>query len=340
MLFSQQLATRHLVGLCHLLRHSVAAGVPLTKAFRQQAERGPTAVQPVAARIAAHLERGNSLERALKDETNTFPPLFLALVTVGEQTGALPEVFHELEKYYQLQQQLVRQFRAQVMGPLLQWCFAVLIFGLVMVVLAALSSPAKVAGPTVFGLSGYAGAALFVGANFGGLLTLLLLYVLLNRVLARAVALQRGLLRLPAVGPCVRAMALGRFALALSLTMEAGLALAKALRQSLAATGNAAFTARADWVVAVVKQGDDLTLALSGSGLFPADFLAVVAVAEEAGRVPEVLRKQAEEQHDEAERRLRTLTRLLVGLVWLVYAVMMVLMILRLAGVYMTAMRA
>ena len=56
--------------------------------------------------------------------------------------------------------------------------------------------------------------------------------------------MQELLLRLPLVGPCLRALALGRFALALSLTMEAGLSLGKALRQSLAATGNAARVAR------------------------------------------------------------------------------------------------
>src|SRR5439155_410821 len=137
--------------------------------------------------------------------------------------------------------------------------------------------------------------------------------------------------------PGLRALALGRFALALSLTIEAGLSIGKALRQSLAATGNAAFAARADQIVAVVKQGDDLTLALSASGLFPPDFLAMVAVAEEAGGVPEVMRKQAEEQHEEAARRLKTLTRLLVGLVWLIYALYMVMMIMRLAGVYLGA---
>src|SRR5438067_1698330 len=110
MFFSHRLSVGDLVSLCHILRHSVDAGVPLTKVFRQQAERGPKAVRPVADRIATHLERGDNLEFALKDERHTFPPLFISLATVGEQTGSLPEVFKELERYYQLQQKLSRQF--------------------------------------------------------------------------------------------------------------------------------------------------------------------------------------------------------------------------------------
>ncbi len=212
-----------------------------------------------------------------------------------------------------------------------------LIFALVLVVLDALRGAAA-PGPKVFGLGGVPGALLFVALNFGGAAGVVLLYVLANRWLGETAALQRLLLRLPAVGPCVRALALGRFALALSLTLGAGLAVGKALRQSLAATGNAAFASRADEAVAVVKRGDSLTLALSVPGLFPANFLAVVAVAEEAGRVPESMRHQAEQQHDEAARRMKELTRALVGLVWLIYMVVMVVIILALAGTYLKAL--
>ena len=213
---------------------------------------------------------------------------------------------------------------------MVQWIFAVLIFSLVLVVLQALGGK----GPTVFGVAGVAGAVLFVALNVGAVLGLYLLYLLVTRD-GQAVALQQLVLRLPVVGPCVRALALGRFALALALTMEAGLSIGKALRQSLAATGNAAFTARTDPMVAVIKQGDDLTLALAGSGLFPPDFLAMVAVAEEAGRVPEVMRNQAVQQHEEAARRLKTLTRMAAGLVWLIYVIFMVMMIMQLAGIYL-----
>jgi type IV pilus assembly protein PilC len=339
MWLSRELSAVHLVRLCHLVRHSVDAGVPLTKVFRQQAENGPPAVRPVAGRIAAHLENGHDLQRALKDERDTVPPLVVALVAVGEQTGALPEAFAELEQYFQLQTKLQRQFRSQVLGPLLLWGVAVLVFALVMVVLDMLKAPGgAVTGPTVFGLGGVPGAALFVALNYGGLFAIVVLYTLLRQALGRAAGLQRVLLRLPVAGPCLRALALGRFALALSLTLGVGLAVGKALRQSLAATGNGAFTARADAVVEVVKRGDDLTLALAASRLFPPEFLAVAAVAEEAGRVPEVMRKQAAEQFDEAARRLKALTRALVGLVWLVYVIFLVSMILRLAGVYTSAL--
>jgi type II secretory pathway component PulF len=64
-----------------------------------------------------------------------------------------------------------------------------------------------------------------------------------------------------------------------------------------------------------------------------------LAVAEEGGRVPEMMRHQQRHYHEEAERRLRTLTRAASGAVWLVYAGLMVLAIFRIASVYLNALK-
>src|SRR5690349_12912756 len=104
MLFSSRLSLSSLIELCRVLRHYLASGLSLRDVFLQQAQKGPGALRPIAGRIAQELERGTSLEDALKPEAAAFPPLFLALAGVGEQTGMLPEVFGELEKYFTRQQ--------------------------------------------------------------------------------------------------------------------------------------------------------------------------------------------------------------------------------------------
>ena len=63
-----------------------------------------------------------------------------------------------------------------------------------------------------------------------------------------------------------------------------------------------------------------------------------LGVAEVAGRIPEVMRNQAVQQHEEAARRLKTLTRMAAGLVWLIYVAFMVMMIMQLAGIYLSAL--
>src|SRR5438552_15686380 len=110
MLFSAQLPLSNLVIFCRTLRHSLSAGLPIVRVFKQQADRGPNRVRPVAGRIADQLEQGESLEEALKAERNSFPMMFVSLVTVGEKTGNLPEVLETLEDYFELQQKLIRDF--------------------------------------------------------------------------------------------------------------------------------------------------------------------------------------------------------------------------------------
>jgi type II secretory pathway component PulF len=132
-------------------------------------------------------------------------------------------------------------------------------------------------------------------------------------------------------------LALSRFALALRLTLETGMPIARALRLSLEATGNAAFVAATEPIVAAVRAGKDLTLALGEARRFPEPFLHMVAVAEEGGRVPEMMQHQAAVYQDEAERRLRALFRTVGWAVWLAYAVFMVTLIFRLASIYFAA---
>ena len=71
------------------------------------------------------------------------------------------------------------------------------------------------------------------------------------------------------------------------------------------------------------------------SGRFPPDFLDVLATAEEAGRLSDVLKHQAEQYHEEAGRRLAVLTNLASVGVWLVVAGLIVLVIFRVFGSYL-----
>ena len=112
------------------------------------------------------------------------------------------------------------------------------------------------------------------------------------------------------------------------------------MRLSFRATSNAAFTERLDRAVVLVKQGDELTAALTATGLFPEEFQHVLFVGEESGRLTEVLRQQADYYHDEAGRRMKALTAALAWLVWLIVAGFIITFIFRLALAYLGAINS
>ena len=338
MFLSSRLSLSNLIELCRSLRHYLGAGLPLVDAFRQQAKRGAAAVRPVASRIVAALEHGDSLEDTLKREEALFPSLFLSLTRVGEETGMLAEVFAELEKYYVRQRMLWRQFLSQSAWPLIQFVLAIFVLAGLILIMGMIADSqgggAKPLDPLGLGLAGPTGAMIFLGVVFGILAALAGIYWFMTRGLRDNAAMDKFLLRLPAVGPCLRALALTRFCMALRLTTETGMSIVKAMRLSLQATGNRAFTAQGEQMETALRRGDELTATLAGSDLFPVDFQHMIAVAEESGSLDQVLAHQAEHYHEESGRRLTVLTSVAGYGVWAFVALIIIVAIFRIANWY------
>lgn len=335
MLFSKQLPLGSLIELCRALRHNLGAGLSLRDVFRQQAKRGPLAVRPIADRVSHQLEQGESLKDALESDRDRFPALFLSLAEVGEQTGNLPEVLSELEKYLQLQQRLWRQFWSQITWPIIQLIVAIFVIAGMIYLLAILSPSGEAPfDPLGFGLTGTTGALLWLIYCFGSIAGLIALYLVLTRVLRQGAAIHELLLRLPVIGPAMRALALTRFCLALNLTLETGMSVKSALRLSLRGTGNEAFISRTSVALEAVRHGEDLTEALNRTGVFPEDFMNIIASAEEGGRVTDALRHQASYYEEESVRRMTILTKAAGYLIWICIAAMLIFLIFRIFMVY------
>jgi type IV pilus assembly protein PilC len=336
---SRRLPMSVLIELCRVLRHCVGAGLMLRDVFRMQARSGPAAGRPVCGRIADALEGGDDLQAALKHEPGVFPPLLVEMVGVAEHTGMLPEVFADLERYYTRQQKLWRTFLSHIFWPVTQLVLGVLVVALMVLILGfiAESRPGTPAlDPLGLGLTGKRGALIILFGAAGVAASVVGAYFVVTRVFRKQSALDRWLLRLWVIGPCMEALALARFCLALKLTSETGMSIGGALKLSLKATGNGAFEGAIGVIVGCVRKGMDLTSALAGSGLFPVQFLHIMEVAEESGLLPDVMRRQADHYDEEAGRRLSALAAASAYAVWLVVGALMVWTIIRIFMMYIS----
>lgn len=331
MLFSRQLSLSTLIELCRTLRHYLGAGLTVKDVFNQQARKGSLKVRPVATRISGYLKRGDDLQSSLEREQGTFPPLMVSLVSVGEQSGYLPEIFAELEKYYRMQQKLWRQFYSQITWPVVQFVGAVfviagLIWILGMIAQSNNTEPMDVLG---LGLVGTKGALSFIAGVFGILLTLFAVYLLVTRVLKQQAFVDNILLKIPALGPCLRALALSRFCMALKLTTETAMPIDQAVRLSLRATGNGAFMGCTSITDRTLKGGDTLGLAFARCRIFGEEFVTIMTVGEESGRIAEVMEHQAEHYQEVASHRLKILAQVAGWCVWLFVAILIIIAIFR-----------
>jgi type IV pilus assembly protein PilC len=339
MLLSLRLPLSSLIDLCRTLRHYLSSGLTLRDVFRQESQRGHGALRPVAGRIYQLLEGGEDLEKALKQEQAAFPPLFVALVTVGEQTGNLPEVCRELEQYFLLQKRLRGLFLSQIAWPVLQFNMAVFVIAFLLWAMGFVAemTSSKPIDPLGLGLVGGTGALVWLFLVYGTVAALFGLYLAATRVLRQKAVVDAYLLRVPVVGGCVRALAMTRFCLALGLTQQTSMSVRQAVRLSLRASGNEAFVARTDVVLDALRRGEDLTVALAESRVFPVEFIHIVEVAEESGRLAEEMQRQSVHYQEESARRMTALTILASFAVWLFVAVLIIIAIFRIAMVYLNA---
>jgi type IV pilus assembly protein PilC len=340
-MFGRALSTQNLIDLCRVLRHNLSAGLTLQKVFRQQASGAAGAVRPLAGRVLQAIEQGESLFDALEGEKDLLPPLFRAMVKVGEQTGHLPEIFQALEQHYLLEQKLRRQIMRQTLGTIIQFVLAVFVIAGLIFILGVIAESRPGTMPiSIFGLRGGGGALTFLAVIFGTIGLVWLAGAIFLRYPRHAAPVQDFLLRLPGLGPALYSLVMGRFTMALRLTLDSGLSVVKGLKLSLQATGNALFISKTDVISLALKNGESLSFALAKSALFEEEFLHIVLAAEEGGRVPEMMQHQAEYWHEEASRRLATLARLLTFGLWLIYAGFMIYAIFQIASVYLSALNA
>src|SRR5262249_5872157 len=131
----QRLSLANLIEFCRSLRFSLSSGLTLRDAVRLMAGKGPRSLRPVAEKIGADLGAGWSFQDDLAKQEKVFPSLFLAIASVGEESGNLPEVLNELEKYYQIQQKLRREFISEITWPVTQFVAAIFVITLLIYIL-------------------------------------------------------------------------------------------------------------------------------------------------------------------------------------------------------------
>jgi type II secretory pathway component PulF len=259
--------------------------------------------------MSERVEAGESMEAALKAAGAVFPEMMVRVLSVGETSGNLSEMFLQLADYYQWWSLTLRRLLTDLIYP------GLMVFALwhVLALLRAFG---------VLGLWGLSWQA-FLLIFYVGVPVVLFLPKFLRMAFGRTLFLDAALLGIPVLGKQIRTLLLARFALALELMLGAGVKIDEALKRAGEATGNEAFARSLRPAVAQVLEGESLVTALTRTGMFPETFLARMQTAEESGAVAEDLRRLADQYTDEARFAMDLIMR---GLAFGVYVVI--------AGIY------
>ncbi len=329
---SSALPLKTLANACRSLSTLLESGIEVRQAFKLAANKGnDTRCRDAFAEITVQISAGHEISVAMREQGGTFPELMIDMIEMSEGTGSLPEVLTHLANHYENNLRLRREFVSSIAWPMFQLVAAVLIIALLIVIFGMIGGDPN--GPNmkqlVFGLSGVSGAAIWLTCTFGTAAFAWIGYQVSVRQFAAKRILDPLWLRVPVLGTCLRSFAIARFSWAYYLTQQSGMPVDRSLTASLKATNNGAFQNSTPLVCAGIREGEDLSVVLEASQLFPEDYLHMVSVAETSGTVPEMLNRLSPQFEDQARRSLKALTAVVSWLVWGAVATFIVFFIFR-----------
>jgi len=293
------------------------AGIPIPQALESlgEEEENP-ALRRTVMGIADGVRKGAALSGALAGYPALFSQLYVSMVRVGEEAGALPKVMTDLASLLEHEDELRGEVMSAVAYPVFVLCFGfVTVAVLLTVVMPKLFSMLTEMATTLplptlilLRISGFVHAywiALLVGmaAAFAGLRW----YLKSPRGAEQWDGFKLGL---PVLGGVYRAAALSRFARTLGTLASSGVSLLPSLKIVEATIGNVVLGKLIAQVAEETRGGDSLAAPLRKLGIFPKSVVQMISVGEESGMLPDMLLKVA----DIEERSMRARTKTMISL--------------------------
>ena len=267
-------------------------------------------LRSTAGAIRSSILAGESFADALAHHPALFPPIYVALVRVGEISGTLEKILQVLANDRSRAEALRRKVVEALRYPafLLFAAICVLVFFL-MFVLPQFGSVLHDFGAKIDPVAGaFLGLSEFMNAQKDviGLAALILLAI--GLLLARHAKFRAGLIlrvvRLPGVRTILALHQTAMFCRNLEVLLTAGVALTSSLRiiaNMMAAWGDSPVWTR---VVERVRQGGKLSEALDESGSLPPMAVRILRLGEETGQLPVLAGRVAEFYEIKLQRNL------------------------------------
>lgn len=317
-LFGGRVKRKDITAFTREMASLLEAAIPIPQALDGLAEEEESVpLRSLLQELSESVRKGASLSAAMAAHPRLFSDLYVSMIRVGEEAGALQKVMADLASLLEHEDEVRAEVRAAVAYPAFVMGFGILtvtvlltvvlprLFAMLEEMMDVLPLPTRVLlAVSELLQQQWLWLLLAIAGAFYGCRHLL-------RSPRGALFRDVAKLRLPLIGPLFRASALGRFARTLGTLVRSGVSLLPALKIVENTIGNLAIAAQIALVAEGTRGGDSLAAPLRKLGLFPGTVIQMINVGEESGRLDEMLLKIAELE----ERQMRARTRILISLV-------------------------
>jgi type II secretory pathway component PulF len=303
------ISSRSLINLCHRVGTAARSGVDARKVWELEERHASGPLKIALETIRRHVASGATVAEGMQASHGYFPPMFVQMVAVGEQTGKLDEVLARLAQHYEHMASMRRMFWIGIAWPLIELAASILIIGGVIYITGIIAATTGGEAPDLLGFG-------LVGTR-GAITWFIICGLILGGIALAAHALARGwfgpgpvlaAMRMPVLGKCLESLALSRLTWALALALDSGMDARRSVELAIRSAQNPYYESSLPRVAAGIRANREFHESFADGGVFPQDFLQQLEAAEIAGATTEALFRLAKEYEDRARTAMAILT--------------------------------
>lgn len=284
------------------------AGLPLMRTLTILIEQtDDKKLQPALVQVQADVESGSSFSAALARHPQTFPPLMLSIVKVGESGGFLGSALKSIADNYQREAELQNKIRAAVTYPIIVLIIAIIgVLIMVTFVVPVFESMFSSLGSS---LPLPTQILVTLSNNMWWIIPLIAVIVIAAVIWYRTNKHTEQFrktfdpikLKMPVFGKLATKIAVARFSRNLSMMLNAGVPIIQALAIVGQASNNWKIEQAVREIQESIRQGRSFAAPLARAGVFPPMVPQMVSVGEESGTLVDMLASIADFYEDEVE---------------------------------------
>jgi len=326
---SGRVKPKSLAAFTRQLSTLVDAGMPLLRSIRiLEKQESSRTLKGVLGQLSVSIEGGSTFSEALAPHPKIFNRLFVNMVKAGEIGGVLDVVLKRLAEFSEKAQKIRGKVKAAMFYPIA--VFAVAMGILALLVLYVIPNfkevfsgmGIKMPAFTLFVLGVSDTIRFHIFHTVLALASLVILFLLALKTKLGRLAWDKTKLRLPAIGPVVRKIAISRFCRTLGTLATSGVPILQALTIVKETSGNVVVANAVDKIHASVKEGETITAPLESAKVFPPMVVGMVDVGEQTGALPEMLLRVADNYDEEVDNAVAAMTSLLEPIMIIFLAVL------------------
>lgn len=266
------------------------------------------------AKVLKKVNEGKKFSNALSDE-KLFPPLYVSLVSIGEESGTLPEVFGHLGAYLNGKRNMRRKIIQALLYPALVLATAIaVVFILTVFVLPrlegifeAFTNSSENIETQINKLKTGSFVSIIILFGFMAILTVCLAARRLNA--KAALAIDSVILRIPLIKDFAMTMQMHDFSFAMKLLTQTHFPLLKSLAYAKNVLSNIRVQKAVESACKNIACGKGVGKAFEDEKIFPEYLTAWIKIAEENGEAAEAFSQIFNYYQNENESLLTSITQ-------------------------------